>query len=209
MKLRKRACGAVTTAFLIAAFLPASPASAGTTARSPAVYYADTNTTNPPNTYTNPAYNRYSSDCTNFISQAMRAGQWPGVTTGYTEYWYPYTNAWLTVSHWLEAMNEYAWRTSLVEQQSKGGAYTTAQLGDMYPYDWGRGLGISHLAISVGYANNGRAGMYSGDGQGDYMDQHSPDRMHAPWNYGYLHPDGNTNPATMHIYVVPLRYASG
>jgi hypothetical protein len=149
----------LTAAMLsIAMLLPAVPANAATTSRDAAVYYADHNTANPPNSYTNPTYQRFSADCTNFISQAMWAGQWPGVSRGYTEYWYPYTIAWTTVSHWLEAMKEYAWRSSLREQ-TLSAAYTTASLGDMYAYDWGRGDGISHLSIEAGYAYNGRAGM--------------------------------------------------
>lgn len=195
---------AVLTASLL---IPASPAAAAATSRDAAVYYADHNTANPPNTYTNPGWQRFHNDCTNFISQAMWAGQWPGVDRGHDEYWYPTTQAWLTVDHWLEAMKEYAWRSSLREQ-TKSNAYTTAQLGDMYAYDWGRGSGISHLAIEAGWQTNGRAGMYSSDGQGDYIDQHTTDRMHSPWNYGYLHPDSTINPATMHIYVAPLYYSS-
>ena len=77
--------------------------------------------------------------------------------------------------------------------------YTPAQKGDVYVYDWGKGLGMSHLSIEVGWGS--RAYQY-GSQEGDYVDQHTTDRWRAPWNYGYLHPSGEINRAKMRVYYI-------
>jgi hypothetical protein len=41
-------------------------------------------------------------------------------------------------------------------------------------WDWGKGEGYSHLQIEVGW-----------DGSGDKINQHTYDRYHYPWNWGY------------------------
>jgi hypothetical protein len=46
-------------------------------------------------------------------------------------------------------------------------------------YDWGKGKSFSHLSVVTGWG--ARFPAYSRDGQGDYMDQHTNDRYHAPW----------------------------
>ena len=58
-------------------------------------------------------------------------------------------------------------------------------------YDWGRGEGYSHMAISTNsgtFANyadtNGPYYAVTG-GSGDRIAQHSTDRVDSPWNWGY------------------------
>jgi len=61
------------------------------------------------------------------------------------------------------------------------------------------------LSFSAGFgAFSSLYASYEG-GSGDYVDQHSTDRYHSPYNYGYLHPDSSTNPATMKIYLLSMK----
>lgn len=158
-----------------------------------AVAYADRYSCNPPYTCRNSSYTSFGgSDCTNFVSQAVRAG---GVAIGSD--WQPYNYNWVNVSGF--ALMTYNRNFSPGYQlMDKTQNYNPASKGDSLVYDWGKGDGISHRNIQAGYGY--RAIDYSADGQGDYIDQHATDRYHAPWNYGYLHPGSTVNASTMKIY---------
>jgi hypothetical protein len=140
----------------------------------------------------NPAYRSVGDDCTNFVSQTFRDG---GVALSAD--WQPYNYDWVNVSGFeLMAYERHA--SAGYELENKAAAYTDAVVGDHYVYDWGMGAGPSHRSIEVGWGT--RASIYAADGTGDYIDQYSNDRYHAPWNYGYLHPDSSINRSTMKIY---------
>jgi cell wall-associated NlpC family hydrolase len=71
--------------------------------------------------------------------------------------------------------------------------YSGASGGDIYFYDWGKGEGWSHAAIST---NSGTFANYYSPadtlpysavtgGSGDRVAQHSNDRVDSPWNFGF------------------------
>ncbi|MBT9147297.1 MAG: hypothetical protein DDT32_01051 [Syntrophomonadaceae bacterium] len=70
----------------------------------------------------NPAYRSFSADCTNFISQAMRAGGWTDVPGWYRDtrhWWYNWLNqtwSWVGVRHWFEFAFTHSRRTTLLSQ---------------------------------------------------------------------------------------------
>lgn len=70
----------------------------------------------------NPAYRSFSEDCTNFISQAMRAGGWTDVSGWYRDtrhWWYNWLNqtwSWVGVRHWFEFALTHSRRTALLSQ---------------------------------------------------------------------------------------------
>lgn len=68
----------------------------------------------------NPAYRSFDKDCTNFISQAMRAGGWTDVTGWYRDpkhWWYNILNqtwSWVGVPYWYEFALNHSKRTTLL-----------------------------------------------------------------------------------------------
>lgn len=136
----------------------------------------------------NPAYHGYvGTDCTNFVSQAMSAGGMR-LIYGSTYYsWFPSSSLrnWNTVVDFIDTFR-YWQRGKIITPWPADANYTPAKPGDIYAYDWGRGDGISHMSHAAGFGQ--RAPEYAADGMGDFINQHSYDRYHAPWNYGFLHP---------------------
>lgn len=150
----------------------------------------------------NPDFKSYSNDCTNFASQVWLAA---GVEMRFNasqaayDWWYYNGHSLYFLTH--SGQSSLSWRenNAFVTSQVGGwGAdftalnntqqYTPALLGELYEYDWGHGDGYSHLAVAVGWSNSYQ---YPGIGPspyytGDYINQHTRDRQHAPWNYGYL-----------------------
>lgn len=67
----------------------------------------------------NPNYRAFLEDCTNFISQAMRAGGWTDVPGWYRDtrhWWYNWlvqTWSWVGVRHWFEFASVHSRRTTL------------------------------------------------------------------------------------------------
>jgi cell wall-associated NlpC family hydrolase len=118
------------------------------------------------------------TDCTNFVSQAWHFGgglaqtsSWFVVSEGWARYFSP---PWAAARNFAEyQVNRRKIATYRKDNPAK--AYNTALPGDAILYDWGTGEGWSHLAIEVGW-----------DGAGDFIDQHTKDRFHSPWNLGYL-----------------------
>lgn len=70
----------------------------------------------------NPAYRSFSANCTNFVSQAMRAGGWTDISGLYTnaQYWWynslNQTYSWTSVSYWYSFAYTYSGRTTILGQ---------------------------------------------------------------------------------------------
>ena len=145
----------------------------------------------------NPSYDNFgATDCTNFVSQAMRAGGIPFKRTGAAEdqWWWDgkgtlfdtnRSRSWSSVS----AMRTYLLNTdrARVTNPDMEAYYNYSQVGDLYTYDWGEGEGWSHLSMATGSGAFAKYGDYGSitTGAGSRMTQHSNDRDGAPWNYGY------------------------
>lgn len=141
-------------------------------------------------------------DCTNFVSQALRAGGMPMKRTTSLVWWYdgmPGLFPWETnrSSSWSSVT---ALRSFLVgtdrgnyHYPSMSSGTTVAAAGDIYVYDWGRGEGYSHMSVAIGsgtfasYKDPKTGRWYSSvtSGTGSKMAQHSTDRDGAPWNWGF------------------------
>jgi hypothetical protein len=130
----------------------------------------------------NPAYVYYGSDCTNFVSQALRAGGWRNTAIGSQTsdlYWY----------YVSPSQVSYTWRVadSLYRRFSNGyegwfGTSVTnpsslrARVGDIIFADW-EGITtnlrvIDHAMIVTGIATNGEP----------LVSYHSTDRENFPWS---------------------------
>ena len=155
----------------------------------------------------NSGYTSYGNDCTNFVSQAMSAGgfRWIYDQDSGAYDWHTGILSWYNVVGFIDAFSHLK-RAARITQWPASDSYTPAAVGDVYIYDWGQGDGMSHLALETGFGQRGPG--YTSDGLGDYIDQHTNDRYHAPWNYGYLHPDSTINTANMAIYVMTIDWAS-
>lgn len=150
----------------------------------------------------NPDYKSYSNDCTNYASQVWFAA---GVAMRFNasqaayDWWYYNGDSLYFLTH--SGQSSLSWRenSAFVTSQVGGwGAdftamnmtqqYTPALPGELYEYDHGTGDGWSHLAVAIGWTSSydypqiGPRGTFTGD----YMNQHTRDRQHAPWNWGYL-----------------------
>lgn len=162
----------------------------------------------------NPAYPSFSDDCTDFVSQALRAGgdayvgqqyantnddtKWyvaEQVFAGGSIRWY-WSNSWSVsgdLYHFL--LNTGRGRLvsifypPLTETSGSDGGLP----GDVVFYDWGQGLGISHASIQVAY---GTDPIYHGTGS--LVDQHTSPRYHEIWS---LDPT-NAYVQTTYAYVV-------
>lgn len=93
-------------------------------------------------------------------------------------------------------------------------AYTSAEAGDVYMYDWGRGEGWSQVSIETGWgtfanwSDNGKAYSSVTGGSGDYINQHTTDRWHSPWNWGYWTETSPTIRASIEDSHLALQYVS-
>jgi hypothetical protein len=151
----------------------------------------------------NRSYQYLTNDCTNFMSEALLWGTFHTTTV-----WTPYTSAWayvLPLYNWLlySISTPYASVSAVYSGSGLSAAYTAANKGDIYMYDWGKGRGWSHMSMAVGWGP--RPAPYTADGTGDYMDQHTIDRWHAAWNYGYLHPDSSIDRTKMKVMVLSIK----
>ncbi|MBC9729843.1 amidase domain-containing protein [Streptomyces sp. TRM68367] len=211
---RRRLVGALAAAFA-ASLVYITPTPALAYSGSGAASYADTYAINP----NSPSYPVFSSDCTNFISQAASEG-------GGYPFRNAFNNATSDTSWWIEgsgySTSNFTWSDSwsvadgyynflmadlpggIPEGTASGTstAYWTPSAmvdGDMLFYDWGQGLGISHATIQVGYGidpNQYPNKVYDGN----YVDEHTTNRYHAFWSlYPY-----NPNASTTTIYFVHI-----
>lgn len=148
----------------------------------------------------NDNYKTFDQDCTNFVSQALRAGGWPDDESGDWK-WYYNTNGpfWDTHSDtWTVArrLANYILNSGRYYNNYWPGMrdrYTPADKGDVYVYEWGDSDGWDHVSLASGwgdfanYYDSGNNKNYRSvtGGYGDYMSQHTRDRDYAPWNWGY------------------------
>lgn len=133
-----------------------SPRTLGTLSPSAVVNYARTYAL----TY-NSSYRDFNNsgtqggDCTNFASQAMRAGGWPDVggytnRTGYSAWWYD----WLTQTYtWVNAHYFYVW-TSNNRASRADNVYNLAP-GDVLQMDFNADGDIDHTTIVTKKDSNG------------------------------------------------------
>jgi hypothetical protein len=142
----------------------------------------------------NSNYPQFGSDCTNFVSQAMHTGgysyvgNWGSTTNDrnwYVDYvwwapWWPWqnSNSWSVASDlkqflYLDLPGGFDWGTWQGNQYS---GLSGVNQGDLLFFDWGQGLGISHVTMDVGFGQDPNSGMW-----GDYIDEHTSDRYHAFW----------------------------
>ena len=151
----------------------------------------------------NGAYQSLGNDCTNFVSQALHAGGLP-YSSGAWE-WKPYDRAWAYAPSLIGFIQHHYPNSTFTRYSGSGlsAHYTSGLVGDLVFYDWGKGSGYSHVAMIVGWGTRGY--YYTQYGAGDYMDQHTSDRYHAPWNYGYLHPDSSIDRTHMQVLIAHLR----
>ncbi|MCA4133081.1 amidase domain-containing protein [Arthrobacter sp. M4] len=111
--------------------------------------------------YYNPSYNAYPSDCTNFVSQALRAGGWGMVdnATWYTDnnnwYYYP----WVATRSWTSVADFFTFAI-----YGSGRTYELAYLNSMGPADveiadWdGNGTKDHAMMVTSWAAGGGWAG---------------------------------------------------
>jgi cell wall-associated NlpC family hydrolase len=141
-------------------------------------------------------------DCTNFVSQALRAGGMTMKRTTSLVWWYdgmPGFFPWETnrSSSWSGVSDL---RSFLIgtdrgnySYPSMSASTTSAAAGDIYMYDWGKGEGYSHMSVALGSGTfasfrdpkTGRFYSSVTSGFGSMMAQHSTDRNGAPWNWGF------------------------
>lgn len=106
----------------------------------------------------NPAYRKFSGnggDCTNFISQALKAGGWkpvPGSTTDYRNWWYDGSRQ---SDSWVGA-NEWAWFTLSNQRAANLANVYQADVGDIVQVDFNKDGSKDH-SMMVTYRSS--AGM--------------------------------------------------
>jgi hypothetical protein len=165
----------------------------------------------------NPDYVFFSDDCTNFVSQALRAGfkrtignprssptddhLWWDFT--YVEYYtyagttYPQNSHSASVAQdldtflytlgWDSFTNSY-W---LGSAPSPAPAYPAGQNnGDLYFYSWRSDGSINHVDMQVGSGVDAYSGWV-----GDYVDSHTSNRYHIQWTLTEKNPNWQTTTA--------------
>lgn len=109
-------------------------------------------------------------DCTNFVSQALRAGRMP-----YFKEWKPYTDAWVNAG----AFRSYILKAGGIKMKTVSDTYSNVKLGDVYHYDYHNKIGLryadgwmDHTAIVTSRANMKL-----------YVSYHSTNRLNVPREY--------------------------
>ncbi|ATO27809.1 hypothetical protein RA13_06995 [Bacillus atrophaeus] len=109
-------------------------------------------------------------DCTNFVSQALRAGRMP-----YFKEWKPYTDAWVNAG----AFRSYILKAGGIKMKTVSDKYSNVGLGDVYHYDYHNKIGLrradgwmDHTAIVTSRANSKL-----------YVSYHSTNRLNVPREY--------------------------
>ncbi|NXY97151.1 amidase domain-containing protein [Streptomyces sp. BR123] len=105
----------------------------------------------------NPAYRKFNGaggDCTNFISQALKAGGWksvPGSSTDYRNWWYDGTRQ---SDSWIGA-NEWAWFTLSNQRAANLANVYQADIGDIVQMDFNRDGSKDHSMMVTYRSGNG------------------------------------------------------
>ncbi|MFJ9648328.1 amidase domain-containing protein [Streptomyces sp. NPDC004244] len=105
----------------------------------------------------NPAYRKFNGaggDCTNFISQALKAGGWkavPGSSTDYRNWWYDGTRQ---SDSWVGA-NEWAWFTLSNQRAANLANVYQADIGDIVQVDFNKDGSKDHSMMVTYRSGNG------------------------------------------------------
>jgi hypothetical protein len=159
-----------------------------------AATYADTYATSPNSSQ----YPVFTTDCTNFVSQAVHAGGFPfrnanKDSTSVTNWWinsgqshaqFSWSQTWsVAVSYHNFLVADYPGGNPKGTAPGTSTDYWTPPAmvdGDVLFYDWGQGDGISHSAIQVGYGTD--PNLSNQVWAGNYIDEHTNNRYHAFWS---------------------------
>jgi hypothetical protein len=145
----------------------------------------------------NPAYVNFGNDCTNFVSQVMRAGGYPDHNGSYNDcsnvWWFNWYNPLIYSNSWVNAscMNYFA---SNHPGDFSYATYSPYYLweGDFFLMDL-EGHGYpTHARVIVGSGFDVGTGLYT-----TLIDQHTNDRKHRAWD---LELPGGTPIWSWHIY---------
>lgn len=130
------------------------------------------------------------NDCTNFISQSLRAGGYSNVGSRLNDptdyhYWYyddytgQWSNSWSVAHSFVMFQIVHTpggyWGNSYGGVQGNN-AYNDAYVGDVIAYDWESDGTWDHLGLEVGTGTDPDSGW-----TGDLVDTHSSGRYHAYW----------------------------
>ena len=136
-----------------------------------------------------PGFTGIADDCQNFVSQSLWAGRlkmvgdWPHTDDLY--WWYEryvgnHNNAWTASQNFENYLSlnpndlyEGTWGPAQARMPYTPDTVTT---GDVIFYDWDGDGHIDHTAIQTGYGPT-RDGL-----NGNYIDQHTPARLHTFWS---------------------------
>ena len=166
----------------------------------------------------NGSFPRFSDDCTNFVSQAVNAGGYSmhptpnDQSTSNDAYWfvlYPgylqaWSYSWSAVQdywYWLIGQNPGGTQEgsfSYNNGHNKAPAFTPNSVvtGDVLFYDWGTGMGLSHVSMQVGYGTD-QYGYY-----GNWVDAHTNGHKHIFWTLKDA--PGNTNWMTTTVWFMHI-----
>jgi hypothetical protein len=143
----------------------------------------------------NANYPSFGADCTNFVSQAMHQGGGysyigrNGSTTDDTLWWVSWNSVlgFRWSRSWSVAQNNFNFLYSTYpggwgQGTAPGSAsyyWTPAAVvtGDLLYYDWQSDGWLDHVAMQVGWGTDPTSRW-----SGNYVDQHSNDRLHAFWS---------------------------
>lgn len=118
----------------------------------------------------NSSYRRWSADCTNFVSQAVRAGGWADVNGLYTSssyWWYSslnQTTSWINAHYWF-------WFTYNRPRGTLVSSTSALQTGDILQADWTGDGTMDHTMIITKKDSNGNL----------YLTYHSNDTVDKPF----------------------------
>jgi hypothetical protein len=128
----------------------------------------------------NPAYQHFSADCANFVSQSMHDGG--GLATESS--WYPYSSDWINVPHMYGfIVQNPAGSTFNFGFLGTSGKETTGVLqyarsymlrGDLFMYDWTSDSVKDHVTITAAYLSDGTP----------LVDSHTTAYRQIVWHYG-------------------------
>jgi hypothetical protein len=155
----------------------------------------------------------YDADCTNFVSQALVSGGysfvgtpqfWSNSTDDYQWWgnWNWVIGYWFRTYSWSVAPDQFqfqwnhypgGWEEDVVTASDARYWYHYDNVnmigGDELFFDWGKGEGMSHVALQVwsGYSQYTSSSWY-----GDLSDQHTTDRYHVSWSHIEVNADWPT-----------------
>ncbi|WP_350254317.1 amidase domain-containing protein [Bacillus halotolerans] len=109
-------------------------------------------------------------DCTNFVSQALRAGRMP-----YFKEWKPYTDAWINAG----AFRSYILKAGGIKMKTVSDTYSNVWLGDVYHYDFHNKIGLRR---ADGWMDH-TAIVTSRENYKIYVSYHSSNRHNVPREY--------------------------